>query len=134
MTTGPENLRVYGLLLRGGRVLVSAETVAGRAVLKFPGGAVEDGETPEAALVREFNEESGLCVTPLRLLHAPGTLLSPWTGTNYTPLYYLVAGDGEPRVPDHEPITLSFMRPDALIASGRAAEPEKLALARAIIV
>ena len=48
MARGPENLRVYGVLLRGGRVLVAAERVAGRDIFKFPGGAVEDGETPDA--------------------------------------------------------------------------------------
>jgi len=37
--TGPENLRVYGVLLRAGRVLMAAETVAGLDVIKFPGGA-----------------------------------------------------------------------------------------------
>jgi 8-oxo-dGTP diphosphatase len=130
--TGPENLRVYGLLLRAGKVLVAAERVAGRDILKFPGGAVEPGETPEAALVREFREESGLEVAPQALLHAPGTLFSPWTHAPYTPLYYLVDGDGAPRVPDHEPIALSFMDPRAAADSGRMAVPETVALRRAL--
>ena len=34
----------------------------------------------------------------------------------YTPLYYAIAGDGEPRVPDHEPISLAFMTPEQAIA------------------
>lgn len=129
---GPQNLRVYGLLLRDGAVLIAAEKVGGHDVLKFPGGAVEEGETPEAALVREFREESGLSVRPVRLLHTPGTLFSPWTHANYTPLYYEVAGEGEPRVPAGEPVVLSFMDPDAAIAGGRMAGPEILALKRAL--
>ena len=129
---GPHNLRVYGVLLRAGRVLMSAERVAKRDILKFPGGAVEPGETPEAALVRELVEEAALRVVPTVLLHAPGTLFSPWTFAPYTPLYYAIAGDGEPRVPDHEPIALAFMTPEQAIASARMAEPEIEALRRAV--
>ena len=130
--TGPQNLRVYGVLMRAGRALMAAETVMDRAVLKFPGGAVEPGETPEAALVREFDEESGLAVAAVALLHAPGTLFSPWTLQPYTPLFYAVAGDGAPRAPAHEALALSFMTPEDAIAGGRMAEPDTVALGRAV--
>lgn len=129
---GPENLRVYGLLIRAGRTLIAAERVAELDVLKFPGGGVEADETPEGALVREFQEECSIHVTPVRLLHAPGTLFSPWIHANYTPLYYAVEGAGEPRAPAHEAIELHFMEPRAAITSGRMAEPEILALRRAL--
>ena len=129
---GPENLRVYGLLFRNGKVLISAETVAGRDILKFPGGGVESGETPEKALVREFEEECQILIKPLRLLNTPGTLLSPWTHSLYTPLYYHVAGNGNPESPAHEDIELTFLSPTAAIASERMAEPEILALHRAV--
>lgn len=128
----PNNLRVYGVLLRTGRVLMSAERLFGRDILKFPGGAVEAGETPEAALMREFVEEGNLAVTPAYLLHVPGTLFSPWTHSEYTPLYYRVHGDGEPRTPDHETIELIFMEPETAIESGRMAAPEIFALKRAL--
>ena len=129
--TGPQNLRVYGVLMRGGRALMAAERVAGRDVLKFPGGAVEAGETPEAALVREFAEESGLAIRVAALLHAPGTLFSPWTLMPYTPLFYAVSGHGAPRVPEGEALVLSFVAPEEAAAGGRMAEPDKLALSRA---
>ena len=130
--TGPQNLRVYGVLLRAGSVLMSTEHVAGCDILKFPGGGVEPGETPEAALCREFQEESGLEIAPIGLLHVPGTLFSPWTLAPYTPLYYLVVGEGNPCAPDHEPLTLGFMTPEDAIRSARMAEPEIEALRRAL--
>ncbi len=132
LRTEPNNVRVYGVLLRAGKVLMSAESVFDRDILKFPGGAVEAGETPEAALLREFMEEGNLAVTPVYLLHVPGTLFSPWTHSEYTPIYYRVHGDGAPRTPDHENIELIFMEPDTAIESGRMAAPEILALKRAL--
>jgi len=128
----PVNLRVYGVLLRAGRVLICEERVGGREVLKFPGGAVEADETPEAALKREFVEECALVVEPMHLLHAPGTLHSPWILRPYTPLFFAVSGDGEATVPGHEPLIARFMDPEVAIASARMAVPDMVALRRAL--
>lgn len=129
---GPANLRVYGVLLRDGRVLIAAEEVGGRDVLKLPGGAVEAGETPEQALKREFMEEGNLCIEPTRLLHAPGTLYSHWIHGLYTPMYYAVRGSGEPVTPADEPVELLFMQPADAVATGRMAQPEIVAMDRAL--
>ena len=128
----PNNVRVYGVLLRAGNVLMAAEKVGGRDVLKFPGGAVEAGETPEMAIKREFLEEGNLAVSPAYLLHIPGTLFSPWTHSEYTPIYYRVHGKGVPRTPDHETVELIFMEPKQAIESGLMAAPEICALKRAV--
>ena len=129
---GPKNLRVYGVLLRDCRVLIAAEEVGGRDVLKLPGGAVEAGETPEQALKREFMEEGSLSIEPTRLLHAPGTLYSHWIHGLYSPMYYAVEGSGDPVTPADEPVELLFMRPEEAVASGRMARPEIVALDRAL--
>ena len=131
---GPPNLRVYGVLRRGDHVLIAAERILGRDVLKLPGGAVESGETPEQALRREFVEEGSLQIEPIRLLHAPGILYSHWIHWLYTPLYFEVQGDGPPVTPPDEPVELRFMPPADAIASGRMATPEIVALGRALAV
>ena len=60
------------LVDRDGRVLL-AQRPAGKSMAglwEFPGGKVEPGETPEAALIRELEEELGIrtwgsCLAPL---------------------------------------------------------------------
>ncbi len=60
------------LIDRDGRVLL-AQRPAGKSMAglwEFPGGKIEPGETPEAALIRELHEELGIdtfasCLAPL---------------------------------------------------------------------
>lgn len=51
------NIRVYGILLNDKSVLLSDELISGNAMTKFPGGALEFGESIKECLVREFDEE-----------------------------------------------------------------------------
>ena len=128
----PQNYRAYGLLLRKGKVLVSAEWIGSVYAWKFPGGGVEHGESAEEALVREFQEEATMGIAVGAELYDPGTRISPWTRKPYTPIYFLVSCDGEPEVPAHEPVELTFMNPEDVFASERVAGPEKIALRRAL--
>ena len=84
----------------GGRVLI-AQRPEGKSMAglwEFPGGKVEDGETPEAALIRELHEELGIetwqsCLAPLTFashgyddfhLLMPLFACRKWNGTPYS--------------------------------------------------
>lgn len=57
---GSFNVRVYGVLLEKGCILVSDECIKGDFYTKLPGGGLEQGEGTRDCLVREFKEETGL--------------------------------------------------------------------------
>ena len=79
-TTAPEGtgqkpillVAVIALVDADGRVLITQRPKGKHleGLWEFPGGKLRDGETPEAALIRELNEELGIdvehtCLAPL---------------------------------------------------------------------
>jgi len=58
VTPGPR-IRVAGLVVNGGRVLLVRQEKAGRSYWLLPGGGVEEGEELVDALRRELAEECG---------------------------------------------------------------------------
>lgn len=56
-----------GALVYGGRVYIQKRRPddVWPGLWEFPGGGIEDGETPEQAVVREYVEETGVDVVPL---------------------------------------------------------------------
>jgi len=59
------NIRVYGLLIDNGKVLVTDEFRLGIYMTKFPGGGLQFGEGTADCLKREFLEELN---TPVEIL------------------------------------------------------------------
>ncbi|MDI1354740.1 MAG: NUDIX domain-containing protein [bacterium] len=51
------NVRVYGVLIQNGAVLVSDEYIKKNKITKLPGGGLEIGEGTRDCLKREFKEE-----------------------------------------------------------------------------
>jgi 8-oxo-dGTP diphosphatase len=56
------NVRVYGILVQDGKLLVSDEFIKGKEITKLPGGGLEFGEGLADCVVREFKEELDLKV------------------------------------------------------------------------
>ena len=99
-----------------GRVLLQ-QRAPGRAMAglwEFPGGKVDDGELPEAALVRELNEELGIEANPADL--APACFASAPLGERHMILllYLCRRWQGEPRPLDA--VALRWERPAAMRA------------------
>ena len=95
-------LVVAGVFVREGRLLL-ARRPAGRpwaGLWEFPGGKVEDGETPEEALVREWREEMDVTPVALSPFHFSTTAgAAPGDSSRHvTLLFFEVNGiAGEPR-------------------------------------
>jgi 8-oxo-dGTP diphosphatase len=95
--------RVVGAaLVRDGRVLAARRTAPAAAVGRWelPGGKVEDGETQDAALVREIAEELGVSIEVRRWLTGAVPI-----GTSYE-LVVAIAEivDGEPEPREHDQV------------------------------
>jgi len=61
-----------GVLIREGKFFIQKRRQQGvwANLWEFPGGQIESGESPEAAVVREFREETGMVVGELEKIHA----------------------------------------------------------------
>lgn len=102
---------VAGLLIREGLVL-SVSRKDDHEDLSLPGGKVEPGESPEAALVRELREETGveaLSIEPL--FEGPDVVKGrePLPCRTYLVLSYL--GDPTPQ----EGASVQWVRPERLL-------------------
>jgi 8-oxo-dGTP diphosphatase len=97
-----------------GRVLI-AQRPAGKSMAglwEFPGGKVEDGEAPEASLIRELQEELGIVVNEACL--APLTFASHAYRNFHLLMPLYVCRRWEGQVTAQEGQTLAWVKPNRL--------------------
>lgn len=109
-----ERIVVVGAaLIDGGRLLAARRSappeLAGR--WELPGGKVEPGEAPEAALVRELREELGVSTEVLARVPGEWPLRAPYVLQVWTARLVPGAGVPEP-LEDHD--ELRWLGPDEL--------------------
>lgn len=86
------NVRVYGILIKDGKVLVSDEYIKGNKITKFPGGGLEFGEGTIDCLQREFIEEMQLPIEVISHFYTTDFFVSSAFSPNnqVISIYYLV--------------------------------------------
>ena len=103
----PQRIAVFGLVFNeAGQVLLVENSYA--KGWRLPGGGVERGETAEASLIREMQEETGITPTRYRF---QGIFLHEWCGSSNQILNYVIdAYEGMPKADGIE--ILRIMWPD----------------------
>ena len=86
------NVRVYGLLIHDGKLLVSDEYIKGMNITKLPGGGLEFGEGTIDCVIREFKEELNLDIEVLSHFYTTDFFVYSAFNTNsqVISIYYLV--------------------------------------------
>lgn len=113
-----ERMSAYGLCPRGEASLAVVQIgKAAPYAYDLPGGGIEADEDEAAALMREFQEETGLTVWPTRVIGRAGQYwVNKSEPRNSLATFYeveLSVADGQPTEPDH---TLVWMSPaEALV-------------------
>ena len=86
------NIRVYGILINNGQLLVSDEYIKKNKITKFPGGGLEFGEGPKDCLIREFKEELNLSIKVIEHYYTTDFYVNSSFDTNsqIISIYYIV--------------------------------------------
>lgn len=85
------NIRVYGICIHHGKLLINEELIGGRKIYKLPGGGLDWGEGTIDCLKREWQEELGADVEVLSHFYTTDFFQqSAFDNSQVISIYYLV--------------------------------------------
>lgn len=106
------NIRVYGIWLHDGHVLVNEELIRGRKVIKFPGGGLDWGEGTIDCLKREWMEELNLEIEILDHYYTTGFFQqSAFDDSQVLSIYYHVSSDASRTIINNIPEERTYWMP-----------------------
>ncbi len=86
------NIRVYGIWVQNGNILVNEELIRGNKVIKLPGGGLQLGEGTIDCLKREWQEELGLDIEVLEHFYTTDFYQpSAFDNSQVISIYYFVS-------------------------------------------
>ena len=103
------NIRVYGICIQDGRLLINEEFIRGRNVYKFPGGGLDWGEWTHDCLKREWKEELNVNIEVLDHFYTTHFFQdSAFDTSQVISIYYLVKADLPEVIVNHVPNERTF--------------------------
>ena len=103
------NIRVYGIWIQDGKVLVNEEIIRGRPIIKFPGGGLNWGEGIKDCLVREWKEELNLDIRVLNHFYTTDFFQpSAFDDSQVISIYYLVTASLPETLVNTEPYERTY--------------------------
>jgi ADP-ribose pyrophosphatase YjhB (NUDIX family) len=96
------NIRVYGLWIQDGMLLINEELVMGRKIIKLPGGGLQWGEGTEDCLKREWVEELGIDIEVGAHFYTTHFFqASAFDNSQVISIYYLVSANKPETITNH---------------------------------
>jgi 8-oxo-dGTP diphosphatase len=112
------NIRVYGIWIQNGMLLVNEEQIRGQAVIKFPGGGMDWGEGTIDCLQREWKEELGIDITVPDYFYTTDYFQpSAFDDSQVISIYYLVTGTVPEYFTNAEPNERTYWMPLAEVSA-----------------
>lgn len=112
------NIRVYGIWLLNGQILVNEELIRGRKVIKFPGGGMHMGEGTIDCLKREWQEELKLDIQVIRHFYTTDYYQpSAYDSSQVISIYYFVTAATPAGIVNHMANERTYWMPLAEVSA-----------------